>query len=107
LYYVSPANTIKPPDFVGPCEARKTCKLQKSIYEPKKAHRSWNLHLDELLKQFRFIQNEEDKPYAYKIINRKHTTHQEQYIREKHQINPTIDKRDDYANEIERSTIDI
>jgi hypothetical protein len=51
--------------FVGPTNARKVCKLQKSIYGLKQASRSWNLRFDEVVKGFGFIQSEEE-PCVYK-----------------------------------------
>ena len=41
--------------FVHPNSPRKVCKLQKSIYGLKKASRSWNIRLDEAIKQFGFL----------------------------------------------------
>jgi len=34
--------------------------LRKSIYRLKQASRSWNIHFDEVVKEFDFIKNEED-----------------------------------------------
>jgi hypothetical protein len=45
----------QPEGFVYPTNARKVCKLQKSIYGMKQASRSWNLHFDEVVKGFGFI----------------------------------------------------
>ena len=56
---------IQPKGFVDPTNARKICKLQKSIYGLKQASRSWNLHFDEVVKGFGFIKNEEE-PCVYK-----------------------------------------
>ena len=50
----------QPEGFVDPKNARKICKLQKSIYGLKQASRSWNLHFDEVVKGFGFIKNEEE-----------------------------------------------
>jgi hypothetical protein len=55
----------QPEGFVDPTNARKVCKLQKSIYGLKQASRSWNLRFDEVVKGFDFIQSEEE-PCAYK-----------------------------------------
>src|SRR3954464_6810854 len=51
---------IQPEGFVAPEDARKVCKLKRSIYELKQASRSWNLSFDELVKGFGFIQNGEE-----------------------------------------------
>ena len=56
---------IQPECFVDPKNARKICKLQKSIYGLKQASRSWNIHFDEVVKGFGFIKNEEE-PCVYK-----------------------------------------
>ena len=56
---------IQPEGFVDPKNARKVCKLQKSIYGLKQASRSWNLCFDEVVKEFGFIKNEEE-PCLYK-----------------------------------------
>ena len=55
---------IQPEGFVDPKNARKICKLQKSIYGLKQASRSWNIHFDEVVKGFGFIKNEEE-PCVY------------------------------------------
>ena len=51
---------IQPEGFVDPNNARKVCKLQKSIYGLKQASRSWNIRFDEAVKGFGFIKNEEE-----------------------------------------------
>jgi hypothetical protein len=51
---------IQPEGFVDPINARKICKLQKSIYGLKQASRSWNIRFDEVIKGFGFHQNEEE-----------------------------------------------
>jgi hypothetical protein len=51
---------IHPEGFVNPINARKICKLQKSIYGLKRASRSWNIRFDEVVKGFGFHQNEEE-----------------------------------------------
>ena len=56
---------IQPEGFVDPQNARKICKLQKSIYGLKQASRSWNIRFDEVVKGFGFIKNEEE-PCVYK-----------------------------------------
>ena len=42
--------------FVDPKGANKVCKLQRSIYGPVQASRSWNIRIDELIKAYSFIQ---------------------------------------------------
>ncbi|KAK8533071.1 hypothetical protein V6N12_076352 [Hibiscus sabdariffa] len=51
--------------FVTPEDARKVCKLQRSIYGLKQASRSWNLRFNEAIQEFGFIRNE-DEPCVYK-----------------------------------------
>jgi hypothetical protein len=51
---------VQPEGFVHPKDANKVCKLQRSIYGVKQASRSWNLHFDEVIKGFGFIQNIEE-----------------------------------------------
>src|SRR3954454_17287080 len=46
---------IQPKGFVDPKDANKACKLQRSIYGLKQASRSWNLHFDEVIKEFGFV----------------------------------------------------
>jgi hypothetical protein len=56
---------IHPEGFVDPNNARKICKLKKSIYGLKQASQSWNIHFDEAVKGFGFRQNDEE-PCVYK-----------------------------------------
>jgi hypothetical protein len=56
---------IQPESFVDPNNARKICKLKKSIYGLKQASRSWKIHFDEAVKGFGFRQNDEE-PCVYK-----------------------------------------
>jgi hypothetical protein len=56
---------IQPEGFVDPNNARKICKLKKSIYGLKQASRSWNIRFNEVVKGFGFRQNEEE-PCVYK-----------------------------------------
>ena len=58
----------QPEGFVDPKEARKVCKLKKSIYGLKQASRSWNIRFDEEVKGFDFIKNEEE-PCVYKKVS--------------------------------------
>ncbi|KAK8660986.1 hypothetical protein V6N13_051888 [Hibiscus sabdariffa] len=55
----------QPEGFVTPENARKVCKLQRSIYGLKQASLSWNLHFNEAIQEFGFIRNE-DEPCVYK-----------------------------------------
>ena len=43
--------------FVNPKGVNKVCKLQWSIYGLVQASQSWNIHFDELIEAYRFIQN--------------------------------------------------
>ena len=58
----------QPEGFVDPQNARKICKLQKSIYGLKQASQSWNLHFDEVVQGYGFTENEEE-PCVYKKAN--------------------------------------
>ena len=58
----------QPQGFVDPKNAGKICKLQRSIYGLKQASRSWYLRFDESVKEFGFMQNE-DEPCVYKREN--------------------------------------
>ena len=51
---------IQPEGFVNPKDARKLCKLQKAIYGLKQESRSWNIHFDEVVKEFGFIKNDKE-----------------------------------------------
>ena len=47
---------MQPEGLVNPKGANKMCKLQRSIYGLVQASRSWNIHFDELIKPYSFIQ---------------------------------------------------
>ena len=47
---------MQPEGFLNPKGANKVCKLQWSIYGLVQASRSWNIHFDELIKAYGFIQ---------------------------------------------------
>ena len=47
---------MQPKGFVDPKGANKMCKLQRSIYGPVQASRSWNIRFDEVMKAYGFIQ---------------------------------------------------
>jgi hypothetical protein len=57
----------QPEGFVDPKHDGKICKLQKSIYGLKQASRSWNLHFDEVVKGFGFIENIEESCVYKKV----------------------------------------
>jgi hypothetical protein len=57
----------QPKGFIDPKNARKICKLQRSIYGLKQASQSWNLLFDEMVKEFGFIKNIEE-PCVYKKV---------------------------------------
>ena len=47
---------MQPGGFVNPKGASKMCNLQRSINGLVQASRSWNIHFDELIKAYSFIQ---------------------------------------------------
>jgi hypothetical protein len=55
---------VQPEGFINPKDANKVRKLQRSIYGLNQASRSWNLHFDEVIKGFGFVQNIK-KSYIY------------------------------------------
>jgi Reverse transcriptase (RNA-dependent DNA polymerase) len=55
----------QPVGFEDPSNARKVCKLQRSIFGLKQVSRSWNKHFDKEVKKLSFIQCEEE-PCIYK-----------------------------------------
>ena len=58
---------VQPEGFVDPEGASKVCELQRSIYGLKQASRSWNLHFDEVIKAFGFVQNVEETSIYKKL----------------------------------------
>ena len=48
---------MQPEGFVNPKGANKMCKLQRSINGLVQASRSWNVHFDEIIKDFGFVQS--------------------------------------------------
>ena len=59
---------MRPEGFVNPKVANKVCMLQRSIYELVQASRSWNIHFDELIKAYGFIQTCSEA-YIYKKVS--------------------------------------
>ena len=47
---------MQPEGFVDPKGANKVSKLHRSIYGLVQASRSWNIHFDQLIKAYSFIQ---------------------------------------------------
>ena len=47
---------MQPEGFVDPKNAKKVCKLQRSIYGLVQASRSWNICFDKVIKAYGFIQ---------------------------------------------------
>ena len=59
---------IQQPDgFFVPKHANKVCKLIRSIYGLKQASGSWNQCFDEIIKEYGFIQNEDDSCVYKKV----------------------------------------
>ena len=59
--------------FVNPKGANKMCKLRRSIYGLAQASQSWNIHFDELIKAYSFIQTY-GEAYIYKKVSGSTTT---------------------------------
>ena len=59
---------MQPEGFIDPKDANKVCKLQRSIYGLVQASRSWNIHFDELIKAYSFIQTC-DEACIYKKVS--------------------------------------
>ena len=57
----------QPEGFVTPKNARKMCKLHRSIYGLKQAFRSWNLRFNDAIKEFGFIKNEDEACVSKKV----------------------------------------
>src|SRR3954464_8107344 len=47
---------VQPESFIDPKNARKVCKLQRSIYGLVQASRSWNIRFDSVIKAYGFVQ---------------------------------------------------
>ena len=63
----------QPEGFDDPRCSMKVCKLLRSIYGLKQASRRWNIRFDETVKEFGFIQNE-DEPCVYKRVSGSHVS---------------------------------
>ena len=57
----------QPEGFISPKDIGKTCKLRLSIYGLKQASRRWNIHFEETIKEFDFIQSG-DEPCVYRRL---------------------------------------
>ena len=57
----------QPDGFIIPRHANKVCKLNRSIYRLKQASRSWNQRFDEIIKEYDFVQNEDDSCVYKKV----------------------------------------
>ena len=64
---------MQPEGFVDPKGANKMCTLQRSINGLVQASRSWNIHFDELIKAYGFIQTF-GKACIYKKVSESTTT---------------------------------
>ena len=70
---------IQPKGFVDPRFPKMVCKLLRSIYGLKQASRRWNIHFDETVKEFGFIQNK-DEPCVYKKVSGSHVAFPVLYV---------------------------
>ena len=59
---------VQPEGFIDPENAKKICKLKRSIYGLKQASRSWNIRFDREIKKLGFVKLE-DEPCVYKMIS--------------------------------------
>jgi hypothetical protein len=50
----------QPEGFVDTKNVGKICKFQRSMYGLNQASQTWNLHFDDVVKEFSFIQNIEE-----------------------------------------------
>ena len=57
----------QPDSFVAPKHTNKVCKLIRSVYGLKQASRSWSQCFDEIIKEYGFIQNEDDSCVYKKV----------------------------------------
>ena len=58
----------QPDGFIVPRLTNKVCKLNQTIYGLKQASQPWNQRFDEIIKEYDFIQNEDD-PCVYKKVS--------------------------------------
>ena len=57
----------QPEGFVTLKNAKKVCKLHRSIYGLKQAFQSWNLRFNDAIKEFGFIKNEDEACVSKKV----------------------------------------
>ena len=59
---------IQPEGFISKDYPNKVCRLLRSIYGLTQASQGWNIKLDEAMRSYDFIKNE-DKPCVYKNVS--------------------------------------